>query len=157
VRPTRALLDEAVASARLRLDTAIPGSARDARLVAVGWATVESERAEAELSESLGPTLGPFRDAPGDAHLGARCRTAEAGPLPTLVIIEPATEGRLAEALARAGEGPLVAWFAVSALPTTGLSAAAEGPFGLERLVLGSPRDGRHVLLAEGGPGTIAT
>lgn len=156
MRPTTALLDDAVSAARRRLEAAFPGQAAAARPIAVGWATVEAERAEAELAAGLGEAIGPFIDGPDDALLGGRCRTAPGGPAGFVVAMEPATEGRLAEALARAGEGPLIVWFALATMPGEGLSAAADGPFGPERLVLGGPR-GHHLLLIDGPTGTIPT
>lgn len=125
--------------------------------MAIGWATVESERAEVELAQALGPSVGPFEDAPDDDLLGARCRTAAGRPIPFLTILEPTTEGRLAGSLARLGEGPVAVWFTMEPLPADGLSATADGPFGPERLVVGGPRDGRLLLLLDGRPGTIPT
>jgi hypothetical protein len=136
---------------------AYPGVAAAARPLAIGWATVEAERAERELAEALGVSIGVFADAPDDPLLGARCRTAQGGPASFVTVLEPATEGRLAWSLARLGEGPLVVWLALADLPVEGLSAPADGPFGPERLVVGAPRDGRHVLLLDRGPGTIPT
>ena len=80
--------------------------------IALGWATVELDRAAAELAADL--RLPPMAFAPGaDSEiLGARCRVADAA-LPgglSLAILEPATEGRIAATLARLGEGPTVVW-----------------------------------------------
>jgi len=125
--------------------------------VAIGWTTVEAERAERELSDALGAGLGTFGDAPDDGILGARCRIAAGGPAGFIAVLEPATEGRLAETLARLGEGPAVVWFVLEAAPTDRIATAADGPFGPERLVARSARDGRHVLLLEDEPGTIPT
>jgi hypothetical protein len=157
MRPTVADLADAVSEARDRLGTALPGVGQAARPVAVGWVTVETERAERELAEAFGTGLGAFGDAPDDHILGARCRTAAGGPAGIIAILEPATEGRLAEALARLGEGPAVVWFAHGVVPTRATSAPSAGPFGRERLVARDVRDGRHVLLLEGEPGTIGT
>jgi hypothetical protein len=156
MRPTLALLADAVSVARDRLETVFPGRGAEARPVAVGWATVESERAELELTGALGGTLGPFGDAPGDHLLGARCRTAAGGPALFIAVLEAATEGRLAASLARLDEGPVAVWFALAPMPPDGTPPAA-GPFGPERLVTGGPRDGRHLLLLDGPPGTIPT
>ncbi len=157
MRPTLADLADAVSEARDRLATALPDAGQAARPVAVGWVTVETERAERELAEAFGTGLGVFGDAPDDHILGARCRIAAGGPAGIVAILEPATEGRLAEALARLGEGPAVVWFAHGVVPTLGTSAPSAGPFGPERLVDRGVRDGRHVLLLEGEPGTIGT
>jgi hypothetical protein len=106
-------------------------------LVGVGWATVDLDRAEAELDPWLAPRPGARAgDGDGDGegagdgeggghgegdgdsdpddgaepHLGARTRRRGAGGLPagTIVLLEPSTEGRLAASLARDGEGPCV-------------------------------------------------
>ncbi len=156
MRPTLADLASAVSDARDRVEAALPGRGSAARPVAIGWATVETERAERELAEAFGPDLGPFGDAPNDIILGARCRTAAGGPAGIVALIEPATEGRLAETLARLGEGPAVVWFEVEIASGGGTPAPSSGPFGPEWLVERTVRDGRHVLLLTGEPGTIA-
>jgi hypothetical protein len=75
------------------------------RVRAIGWATVDLERAERELGEALGVVLD-FRPAPRDRRLGARTRVGRPfGASPSLVLMEPDTEGRLAAILARHGEG----------------------------------------------------
>jgi hypothetical protein len=157
MRPTTAILAEAVSEARDRLKTVFPGQADGADPVAVGWATVESERAEAELTDALGVTIGPFADAPDDGLLGARCRTAAGGPASFIAVLEPTTEGRLAGSLARLGEGPVAVWFMLTQAPVEGTSPVADGPFGPEYLVVRGPRDGRHLLLLVRRPGTIGT
>lgn len=157
MRPIWTVLADALSAAHLRLEAAFPGHGRGARPVAIGWATVETERAEAELVYALGARIGSFTDAPGDGLLGARCRTATGGPASFLAILEPSTEGLLAGSLARLGEGPVAVWFTAPAGPIDGSSSPADGPFGPERLVLHGPRDGRHVFLLDGRPGTIET
>lgn len=71
-----------------------------ARLAALGWATVDAER--------LAVTLGKALTGEGHAEpaLGAIGFRVESAWLP-LVLLEPATEGRLAATLARLGEGPV--------------------------------------------------
>ncbi|MFN8621649.1 MAG: hypothetical protein U0869_12985 [Chloroflexota bacterium] len=70
-----------------------------ARLAGVGWATVDTER-----------TLDALAGAPAGASsttepaLGATAAVIQAGSV-ALVVLEPDTEGRLAAALARRGEG----------------------------------------------------
>jgi len=134
---------------------------------AVGWATVDLDRAAADLAGLLaaGTVFGP---APDSELLGARCRVAplaaEApGPLrpPTaarfVVLLEPTTEGRLAATLARHGEG----WCATWATDAPGRPAATsgsrsvvrDGPFGRERLAIDGPVSGPHHLRVE--PATI--
>jgi hypothetical protein len=155
MRPLPALFSDAVRGARERLETACPGRGDGADVVAIGWATVEAQRAEIELGRALGDGLAPFVDAPDDVLLGARCRSAAAVSPPFVVVLEPSTEGRLAGSLARLGEGPIAVWFSLGPGPVDGASDPAEGPFGRERLVASGPRDGRHVFLLAGPPGTI--
>jgi hypothetical protein len=157
MRPTPAGLADAVSTARDHLEAALPGRGEAARPVAIGWTTVESERAERELADAFGAGLGAFRDAPADRILGGHCRIASGGPAGVIAILEPATEGRLAESLARLGEGPAVVWFVLEAAPTDRTAAPSPGPFGPEWLVARSARDGRHVLLLADEPGTIPT
>jgi hypothetical protein len=133
------------------------------RMVALGWATVDLERAVQELGGALGIPAQRFTVAADTELLGARCRVASAA-LPdgsSLVVLEPATEGRLAATLARLGEGPAVIWLAApdglaGGDPGTAVAASSgrRGPFGQERLVLGGPAHGPHRLLV-GPPGTI--
>ena len=147
-----------------RIQAALAAAADDASRaltghspVALGWATVELDRAAEELAADLG--LPPMAFAPGaDSEiLGARCRVADAA-LPgglSLAILEPATEGRIAATLARLGEGPTVVWLRDDDAIVARTSAAKPGPFGPERLVLGGPVFGPHRLLVVTGPGTI--
>lgn len=72
-----------------------------ARLLGVAWATVDLERTIASLGEGSAGAFGPLVL---DEVLGARGRVAQTGAT-MLAILEPATEGRLAAALARRGEG----------------------------------------------------
>ena len=134
------------------------------RIVAVGWATVDLERAAAEF-ESRWPAFAPIDPVPPSDLLGARARlgrvdaaSADADRL-ALVLLEPSTEGRLAASLARHGEGPTAVWLVG---PTTAhgidgrrTSTVSDGPLGRERLVLGSPVAGPHVFLVDRSPGTI--
>jgi hypothetical protein len=153
------------------VDEAATLAAVKARPVAIGWATVELDRATSELARALGLPLGPeaFRPAPRSAILGGACRVA-ADVLPdggSLVVLEPDTDSRLAGSLARLDEGPVAAWFvadapggALDGSRKAGLTLTAEqdGPFGPERLVAG-PADpaGRHRLLLVPAAGTIAS
>jgi hypothetical protein len=137
----------------------------DGTPVAIGWATVELERAVAELGVALRWPAGRFAVAADDLLLGARCRVAF-GSLPgglTLLVLEPSTEGRLAASLARSGEGPAAIWLTVADLPgaidaarTPGATLSSEraGPLGPERLLRGGSIHGPHRLLV-GLPGTI--
>ena len=130
------------------------------RPVAIGWATVELDRAAAELGVQLGVDSDAFIDADATVALGGACRVAR-GVLPgdaSLVLLEPITEGFLAATLARHGEGPAAIWVAVTdlrsavaALAVAGARTTVErgGPFGPERLVLDGATFGPHRLLVE--------
>ena len=130
------------------------------RPIALGWATVELDRAAVELGAALGIPAERFLGAAESAALGARCRVAR-GVLPeghSLVLLEPATEGLLAATLARSDEGPAAVWLAVTDLASAiatlrvaGVDTSAEGagPFGPERLVLDGPTRGPHRLAVE--------
>ena len=143
-------LDLADAAARLAAVTG--GEALGLPVVALGWATVDSERALAELGEH-----GPFEAAPDEAILGARCAIGSRDVAIRLAILEPNTEGRLAATLARHAEGLAVLWVAAAGtLPQDlRLSTPADGPFGRERLVLGGRLGDRHLLVVERPAGTI--
>jgi hypothetical protein len=92
--------------------------------------------------------------------LGARCLTADATERElALVLLEPSTEGRLAAALARHGEGPVALYAVVApraldslrALAVAAgvrLSQPAPGPFGHSVLVAGGQPWGPHLLVA---------
>jgi hypothetical protein len=115
-----------------------------------GWATVDLD-ASAESVLTVGGRIEP---AAADELLGARCllirQAAGAGDV---VLLEPNTEGRLAATLARHGEGPAVTYLVASDDPAVPLlvagvplSAAAGGPLGQGRLLLGGDRWGPHVI-----------
>lgn len=156
---------EAIASALAIIERI---SGRGARRIS-GWATVELDRAERDVAArfaSLGQTRA--RDVPDDALLGARCRLVTFQPAEReLLLLEPATEGRIAASLARFGEGPVVVY--VLAPPSSlrnvlrdlrdaglVLSGEGAGPFGRQRLVAGSPPWGAHLCVAQSaGAATI--
>jgi hypothetical protein len=139
---------------------------------AVGWATVDLDRAADELRPLL-LAGASFVTAPDSELLGARCRVGPFGGSPGadaaagaagppvrawfLVLVEPTTEGRLAATLARHGEGWCATWTtAESADPraTSGpRSVVRDGPFGRERLAIDGPVSGPHHLWVE--PATI--
>jgi hypothetical protein len=116
-------------------------------LVAVGVATVDLERA----ARSFG---GLVEWLPDDALLGA---SAARPTEPRVVLLEPATEGRLAATLARAGEGPAAVYLEVAAsrlgeaverLREAGTrTAAGAGPWGPQLLVRAGPPWGPHLVL----------
>ena len=114
---------------------ALPEEANGA--LAIGWATVELDRAARELSHLLA-TGATFAPADASVILGASCRSAPAAEAGLwIALLEPDTEGRLAGMLARNGEGWVATWVPSGAAGGRALSAARPGPFGPERLVLG--------------------
>lgn len=128
------------------MDAAEPGDVH-----AIGWATVDLDRAAAELAPLL--RVGAvFVDAEDCLLLGARCRIGPAalgpGTAPFIVLLEPSTEARLAATLARHGEGWCATWMLERGDADT-TSTSRAGPFGPERLVLGDPASGPHRLLVE--------
>jgi len=125
--------------------------------IAVGWATVELERAVEELQDRLVPGTA-FRPAPDSELLGARGLVGDlASPIDgamRLVLLEPTTEGRLAATLARHGEGWCATWLdGADPDVATALTTARPGPFGLERLAGGGAIAGPHRLVVT--PATI--
>jgi hypothetical protein len=134
--------------------TNLPADAAGA--LAVGWATVELDRAARELSDLLASGEA-FVEAPSSRALGARCRVgaAAAGGGVRIVLLEPETEGRLSATLARHGEGWVATWVTAPVTPSSSvarLSGARPGPFGEERLVLGGPATGPHRLIVDAVP-----
>jgi hypothetical protein len=129
-------------------------SLRDAigpRSEIVGWATVDLERAGNELAAGRSIVV---ESRPRDPHLGASCRLFDLGDAGRLLLLEPDTEGRLAASLARFGEAAAVTYLvadpgAAARARTAGfvLSAEAEGPFGPQRLVVGGPAWGPHLVV----------
>lgn len=83
------------------------------RLVGVGWATVDIERTLADLA------VADARATHDDELLGARAWRVDGGPV-GLLLLEPVTEGRIAAALARRGEG-IAALYVASDRPLDGL------------------------------------
>ena len=153
--------DESAASATLRDALARIGGS-DPRLIplALGWATVDLDRAERSFLETFTGRMEREDARRDDVLLGARCRTLRATDpsMPLVVLVEPATEGRLAALLARHGEGPAVAWLrSVAVVSRPARSVATDGPFGPETLLPGSPRHGPHRLLVLVEAGTITS
>ncbi len=147
-----ARLIEAALAAGAGDGTPVPG-----RTLAVGWATVETERAVATLAADLRVSPAMFLPAPDSEALGARCLVVP-GSLPggcALVVLEAATEGVLAATLARHDEGPRAIWIAPDGPADVVTVRPTPGPFGPERLLPGSPADGLRRLLVSLPPGTI--
>ena len=137
---------------------AVAAHAAPVSAFALGWATVELDRAASELASELGRTVGSFVVAPDSVALGARCRVAHValGDGLALAILEAATEGRLAATLARLGEGPAAVWFAAGPdAAWVDAAPARPGPFGPERILPGGPVHGPHRFLIATEAGTI--
>lgn len=134
-----------------------------------GWATVELDRTEASFGAASGPSgsvafpaTGAAPGAPGGARdelrdelLGALARVIRTTDQRDVVLLEPFTEGRLAAALARHGEGFAVLYLiadteALVRARAAGfvLSSVGLGPFGPQRLVVEGPRWGPFLVLA---------
>jgi hypothetical protein len=112
-----------------------------------GWATVELERAEAEVQRVIGSDLR-FSDTDRSRLLGAQCRRAETADGEWIVLLEPDTEGRVAGFLASHGEGWAATWARSESPDPTGMPVA--GPLGPELLAPDQPLRGpfRLVLTA---------
>jgi hypothetical protein len=150
-----------------------PLGARPSRiaLLGVGWATVELDRASAEVGRRFG-LRATGHDAVDDGWLGARARVLEptgsepAGsgspgtarrlpPEPLMVLLEPATEGRIAASLARLGEGPVALYLS---LPGPAGAATRPGPLGAADLLHARSPWGPFVLaVARGADGPVAS
>jgi len=153
----RAPPGERIRTALATASTAGPSPATTGRPVALGWATVELDRAAAELALDLGLATSSFVPADDSVALGARCRVAREalGGGRSLVILEPSTEGRLAAMLARSGEGPAAIWLAGDDDPAIDATAPTRGPFGPERRLRDDLPHGLHRFLVDSAPGTI--
>lgn len=121
---------------RLRIEELATGSGQESGtpgpldLAALGWATVELDRAARELG-------GAWESAPDDRLLGASVRQSTQSS-PARLLLEPNTEGRLAGALARYGEGPIALYLRVPDPGRVGADLKAQpgsGPLGREWLV----------------------
>jgi hypothetical protein len=137
-----------------------PGVADD-QLVAVIWATVDLERAEADLAPWLEP-LAMSEPPPAlvdEPHLGARGRVRTTSALPggRIVLLEPVTEGAVAASLARDGEGPCGLYVrgapGAAAVATEPRLRSRPGPFGPSVRLRTTVKAGPHLLLLS--PGTI--
>jgi hypothetical protein len=139
------------------------------KLLARIWATVELERALADLAgggpggaaTELGPGTDTGRRArpATDPLLGARVAVLTDEDGTQVAVAEPSTEGRLAAVLARQGEGPagryvrapvgLAALRRLAAAAGVSLSAPADGPFGPSVLVVAGPIGAPIVILVD--------
>lgn len=163
-------IDQALGSALAELGVRPDGP----RPLAIGWATVDLDRAAAELA-AIVPAGARFQPVERSDVLGATCRVADRVPpgWPAVALLEPDTEGRLAATLARFGESWVAEWSvdeadevdatsevcrtpanALTAIARTGATAtlsAHPGPFGPERLRIGDGAYGPHHLLVRPG------
>ena len=128
-------------------------------VVARIWQTVDVDRTVADLGLEPEP-IDP------DELLGARGALVRPPHEPPVVVLEPSTEGRLAEGLARYGEGRAGLYVAppggFAAARRAGLSLGVEGrgPFGRSALIApGSSQVRasavRFVVIVEAAPATI--
>lgn len=133
-----------------------------ARFLALGWATVDLERAAATWPEVR------WRTAPRDSPVGARALVGRTGTPAgaasadaiTLVLLEPDTEGRLAASLARNGEGPAALYILVppDAIAATAARVArlgvrlitGAGPFGPAWAIAGPDASSPTVIVVVG-------
>ncbi len=147
--------DESARSLRVAL-AAIAGEEGGLTPLALGWATVDLERAAAAFIELFGPADDAPEAMADDELLGATCLRLATGraDLPTIILLEPNTEGRLAASLARNGEGPTAAWI-LGDDRALARSRPAAGPFGSEVLLLDGLPTGPHRLLVLPEAGTI--
>jgi len=129
-------------------------------VVGIGWATVDLDRAAGELSG-----VAAFEGVARDSTLGAVARRTPlaAGARgacpgdrsrPVLVLLEPDTEGLLAAALARFGEGVRAIYLGpldrADVDDTPRLGPPRPGPLGPARLVIGRRPWGPHALVMAG-------
>ena len=133
--------------------------ARSMRLVGLGWATVELDRAAEELGMWLGDR--PERSDGTDPLLGAYARVFAAGGLPgdAVVLLEPSTEGRVSASLARDAEGPTALYLRPAAGLGPWLRAARTrgvrvgprrlGPLGSSVIVADGPISGPHLVIVD--------
>jgi hypothetical protein len=125
------------------------GGSHGVALLGVGFATVEMERGARELADRFGLDPGDFGLAADEAWLGAEARVASLGRA-RLVVLGPTTEGRVAAALARFGEGPVVVYLG---LPGPASGSVRPGPLGAGSLVPGSPTWGPFTIVLAGSAG----
>lgn len=118
-----------------------------------GWATVDVDRAARSYQRIDNPSRASINAR--DDVLGATVRLIRSTDDLEIALLEPFTEGRLAAALARHGEGVVALYMLVDAAGPAHaraagfvLTAPGTGPFGAERLVLGGPRWGPFIILA---------
>ena len=132
------------------------------RTIAEISSTVDLERFLADfgrLSKTADPGVLDARNAVADPLLGARVLVLTTDDGQSVALAEPATEGRLAAALARHGEAHVGTYLeapfglddvaARAAAANVRLSRVETGPFGRSVLVLPAKLGGRHLILVE--------
>jgi hypothetical protein len=128
------------------------------RRIARGWATVDLDRARAQLAPLLHADAA-FEPVARSVVLGARCvrgRAAADDEGAWIIVLEPDTEGRVAASLARHGEGWMATWVAAAASdPPRVAATTTPGPLGPESLEPGAARAGPFRLRVS--PATIET
>jgi hypothetical protein len=152
--------DPAGAAAALAAEAGLDGlrpilGGVELRPVAVGWATVDLDRATHEYLASGDTAV--MAHGFTDELLGARGRRSAPASTTGVILLEPRTEGLLAAALARRDEGPAVLYLApvhgelgqsLDRLATAGIrTRRGDGPFGAAALVLGRPVAGPQLIL----------
>lgn len=134
-------------------------------IAGIGWATVELERAAEELDLAFhraGMPKPAWAPAARDDLLGAATWVSREwwptwgdAEAPAIAILEPDTEGRLAAALARSGEGVGAIYLAPPRDPgapridPARVGRPAAGPLGSGRLLLTRPTWGPHVVVLD--------
>src|SRR5215212_370726 len=134
-------------------------------IAGIGWATIELERAAADLTAAFARAGMPepaWVPAPRDDLLGATAWVSrEWWPTwgtddpPAIVLLEPDTEGRLAATLARHGEGVGAIYVAPrpgdapTRIDPARLGRSTPGPIGSGRLVLARPTWGPHAVVID--------
>lgn len=115
------------------------------------WATVDAERTIRDGALAAVPLAD-------DRLLGASVHLVELPGEVPVAILEPNTEGRIAAALARHGEGPAGAYVAWSgSLVEVGepITRSETGPFGPSAIAAAFPASGPFTVLVERPAGTI--
>jgi len=126
------------------------------RLVGIGWATVELERAAEQFWDAFmnaGLPDPQWEPATREGLLGAAAwfEPGDAGR-PAIVLLEPDTESRLAATLARFGEGVAAVYLQPAGdqgVESSRVGRPSPGPLGTSRIVLAGPTWGPHAIVVE--------
>ena len=135
------------------------------RLAALGWATVDTERAGRDFAVALDlPGVPePLRPEPLLGAFASRVRDPRL-PGGHVILLEPSTEARAVASLVRDGEGPctlylvpddsLAGWLGRARSAGIAASRPDDGPLGRAALILGGPVAGPHLVIVEPGDDT---